>query len=449
MGRIIFPAGMQAAWLFCAADFILSHALGNKISAFAILPVYFAAVVLNVVLVQSFRSFVWPAIINLLAVVLVFSLLPPFNMSLQFIASGNILTENSFGVFLGMAIIITTAVYWYKGFRLAATELNYYNCLGEFQFGFLILFIFFALHALAKAEGVYFTPVIVFFVCGMISLFFARRERSAAAAGFSLITNASAAGCIVLTVICGLLLAVLLNPDLVDMLYRAGRSMLVFIVNLIGQMLSFLADFIPRPETAPIPLTAAKKPQEPPALSVLFRLPESLRIWGGRMVIGLFIMVILAALLRVSSDLLVSFRKRKNKIRMNAYSLNGFHLRAVFDLVRNAAVAFMKKIQWMYVRWQGRNDDVVTIKFIYGQILRWAAMAGYRRKSSQTPDELYLQMGGWFPEAAGELSFITQQFVKVRYGEVKLSKEILQQAWESYKKIKQYKKQFFFRRRRK
>ena len=87
------------------------------------------------------------------------------------------------------------------------------------------------------------------------------------------------------------------------------------------------------------------------------------------------------------------------------------------------------------------------MKFIYGQILRWAAMDGYRQKVSQTPDELYPQLTFWLPEAAYELSFITNQFVKVRYGEVKLNKDILQQAWASYRKIKQRKRRLFFQRR--
>jgi uncharacterized membrane protein YiaA len=448
--QISFLAGLQVAWLFCAVDFIFSYALGDKISAWNMLPIYFAAIVLNVIAVHTLHLFLWRAIVNLVAVFFIFVVLPPFNLSLTLITSGAQLDGSGSGILLGLAIIMTAAIFWYQGFRLATTEVSFQQCLSEFQFGFLIFLIVFFSHALSGSDKNYFIPVIIFIVCGMVSLFLSRRERSAAAGGSSFLINAAGFACIILTVLCGLLLAVLFNPALAGKLYLAGKNVLAFILNLIGQILYFLANLLPKSETGPIPMTPpVQKTPDPAEIANIFRIPPAIRYWIQILVISLFCGMILAALWSVSRQIVESFRRRKNGIRADVHSLPGSYLKNIFALIKNAATALMKRGQWLYIRFQGRNNDSLTMKFIYGQILRWAAMDGYRQKVSQTPDELYPQLAFWLPDAAYELSFITNQFIKVRYGEVKLNKDTLQQAWKSYKKIKQRKRRLFFQRRRK
>jgi hypothetical protein len=237
---------------------------------------------------------------------------------------------------------------------------------------------------------------------------------------------------------------------LADKLYWAGKSVLAFIFNLIWQVFYFLAGLLPKTENALMPMAPpANKPQDPAEIANIFSIPPEVRYWIQLLVLGLFWGMILAALWSISRQIVESFRRRKNGIRAEVHSLKGSYLKDILTLMKNAASAFIRKLQWLYIRFQGRNDDFLTMKFIYGQILRWAAMDGQRRKISQTPDELYPQLAFWLPEATRELSFITDQFVKVRYGEAGLSKELLQQAWESYKKIKQRKRRLFFKRRRK
>ena len=448
--QISFLVGLQAAWLFCAADFIFSYALGNKISVWNIMPVYFAAIVLNVLASHTLRFFLWRAIVNLLAVALIFALLPPFNLIKHFMTSGPKLLNSNSGILLGLAIIIAAAIYWYQGFRLAVAEISFQHCLREFQFGFLILVMTFFFQAGSGSDKNYFTPAILFFICGMISLFLSRRERSARSEGSSFMIDATAFVCIILTVICGLLLALLFNPDLAEMIYQAGKSVLAFIFNVIRQIFSFFAGLLPRTETASVSMMPlAQKPANPEEIANLLRIPPAVRFWLQILVGSLFFVMILAALWSVSRQILESFLRRKNGIRADVRSLRGSYLQSIIALMKNTVATFAKKLQWLYIRLRGRNNDSLTMKFIYGQILRWAAMDGYRQKVSQTPYELFPQLSSWLPEAAVELNFITNQFVNVHYGEVKLDEDILQQAWESYKKIKQRKRRLFFQRRRK
>jgi hypothetical protein len=448
--EIALLAGLQAAWLFCAADFIFSYALGDRISAWRIMPVYFAAIVLNVLAAHTLRFFIWRAIVNLLAVALIFVLLPPFNLIPHFMTSGPQLLNSNSGILLGLAIIIAAAIYWYQGLRLAIDEISFQHCLREFQFGFFIFLLIYFFQAGAGSDNNYFAPTILFFICGMISLFLSRRESAAFSEGSSFMINAAAFVCIILTVICGFILAVLFNPDLAEMLYQAGKSVLAFIFNVIRQIFSFFAGLLAKPENASLSMTPLpQKPANPEEIANLLRIPPAVRFWLQMLVGSLFFIMILTALWSVSQQILESFRRRKNGIRADVHSLKGSYLQSIIALIKNAVAMFMKKLQWLYIRLRGRNNDSLTMKFIYGQILRWAAMDGCRQKISQTPYELFPQLSRWLPEAAVELNFITNQFVNVYYGEAKLDKDILQQAWESYKKIKQRKRRLFFQRRRK
>jgi hypothetical protein len=448
--EISLSAGLQAAWLFCAADFIFSYALGDRISAWNIMPVYFAALVINILAFHTLRFFLWRAIVNLLTVALIFALLPPFNLIPHFMTSGPKLLNSSSGILLGLAIIIAAAIYWYQGFRLALAEISFQHCLREFQFGFLIFLLIFSFQAGAGANKNYFAPTILFFICGMISLFLSRRERAAFSEDSSFIINAAAFVCMIMTMICGFILAVLFNPDLAEMLYQAGKSVLAFIFDVIRQIFSFLAGLLPRTENPSVSMTPlAQKPADPAEIANLLRIPPAFRFWVQMLVGGLFFTMILAALWGLSQQILESFYRRKNRIRADVHSLRGSYLQSIIALIKNTVAMFVKRLQWLYIRLRGRSNDSLTMKFIYGQILRWAAMDGYRQKISQTPYELFPQLNSWLPEAAVELNFITNQFVNVHYGEVKLDEDILHQAWESYKKIKQRKRRLFFQRRRK
>jgi hypothetical protein len=448
LAEISFLAGLQAAWLFCAADFIFSYGLGDKISVWSIIPVYFAAAVLNVLVIHTLRLIIWRIIINSLAIAFIFYFLPPFNLSVRFMISEQ--AGGFSGILLGLVIIAITAVYWYQGFRLAAARISFPHSLGEFQFGFLIFLIIFFSQAVSGADRNYFAPTVIFFVCGMISLFLSRREGSAALSGFSIMINTAAFVCIILTVACGLILAIIFNPGLADKLYWAGKNVLLFIFNLIWQIFYFLAGLLPKPETALLPVAPpVQKPPDPSEMANIFRIPPIVRQCLQVIVVGVFSAMVIAALWSISRQIVESFLHRKGGIRGEVRSLKGNYLQSFLALIKNAARAFLKRLQWLYIRIQGRNNDVLTMKFIYGQILRWAAMDGYKQRIAQTPHELCPELAFWLPEASSELSFITQQFVKVRYGEEKLSKDIMHEAWEKYKTIKQRKKRLFFQRRRK
>jgi hypothetical protein len=81
--------------------------------------------------------------------------------------------------------------------------------------------------------------------------------------------------------------------------------------------------------------------------------------------------------------------------------------------------------------------EVVPVRQIYRQFLRWAAKGGYARNTSQTPHEYLYSLVGRLPEAQQDMAFITQQYVAVRYGTLLPDEDeinLLRQSWYHVKK---------------
>lgn len=447
--HLTLPAFLQLAWIYCAADLLFGYGLQDKVSTGNFIAVYCAAVFLNVILVRLLRSAFFHVFINVIAVILLFAAITPFNSSFSFIASGAKQAGGAPGIFLGLSIIVAAVACWYLGFRLVSSERSFENYLGEFQFGFLIFLIIFFFCALSGADRNYYIPVVVYFAVGMLLLFFSRRESTDSK--LPVPVNIAAFIFIILTLACGLVLAVLFNPELADKLYQAGKIVLGFLLDLLRQILLFIAGLFPGSEGAPPPLppSAPRIQEDPEAIAKIFSLPPFIRKFLQIMVTGIFAGLIIAALWSISRQIMESFRRRKTIAPVKVTRLRGSFLKEFFILLENWFAVWGRKIRWLYIRFRGRSDDDMTMKYIYGQILRWAAMDGLRIKISQTPDELYPELALLFPQAVPELDLITRQFARVRYGEMNLNEDDWRETWNSYNKIKQLRRRLFLKTRRK
>ncbi len=81
--------------------------------------------------------------------------------------------------------------------------------------------------------------------------------------------------------------------------------------------------------------------------------------------------------------------------------------------------------------------EIASVREIYRRFLRWAAAGGYPRRSSQTPYEYLHALSSLIPEAREQLSFITQQYVDVRYGFSLPTENDLNQLKQSWNEIAQ------------
>lgn len=78
----------------------------------------------------------------------------------------------------------------------------------------------------------------------------------------------------------------------------------------------------------------------------------------------------------------------------------------------------------------------VSIRRIYGNLVRLAADAGYPRDESQTPYEYLCTLRQAFPTSESEVTIITEAYVSAHYGEVPDSREEIQRIHDCWERVR-------------
>ncbi len=79
----------------------------------------------------------------------------------------------------------------------------------------------------------------------------------------------------------------------------------------------------------------------------------------------------------------------------------------------------------------------VSIRRIYGNLVRMATESGYPRDKSQTPYEYLQTLRQAFPASETEVTLITQAYVNAHYGEVPDSREEIQRIRDCWERVRQ------------
>lgn len=82
------------------------------------------------------------------------------------------------------------------------------------------------------------------------------------------------------------------------------------------------------------------------------------------------------------------------------------------------------------------REDLSSIRGIYATMLRFTANLGFPRRPGETPYEYLPTLSQNWPESREQLSYITETYIRVRYGGVSPSSEQLErtkQAWLAVK----------------
>ncbi len=98
------------------------------------------------------------------------------------------------------------------------------------------------------------------------------------------------------------------------------------------------------------------------------------------------------------------------------------HLRELADLAKRVGPG-------------ARFLTAVSIRRIYGNLVRMAAEAGYPRDRSQTPYEYLRTLRQVFPTNETEVTFITEAYVNAHYGEVPDSREEIQRIRDCWERV--------------
>ncbi len=341
-------------------------------------------------------------------------------------------------------VVVSSAILWGFGWRLAYVRIQFTTLISEFQFGLAILLIVFFLSAQLAMKAAALIPVtLTFFLLALSGISIAHAsERDSWFSGqykghwfgFLLLS-------IGLILAFGLLISLAINPSLVQFLLSLLAQAGQFILKMIEKAFLFLSSLFPPPKPVdlPSPVRTAQMNKMAEAPFVIFSdsTREVIRFLWGMLCLSL----ILIAVWRISSQIFHRFRRKLSGMQgVEAEPLPGAFRDDLLNLLRKIFLAF--RIKWPF-RQRKKSELVLPetefVRRIYRQLLSWAAAKGHSRNLAQTPHEYLGTLLEWLPESRRDLTFITERYVQVRYSlsvPAESGLEELRQCWQRIKQIR-------------
>jgi hypothetical protein len=439
--------GIEGCWLY-AIMALLNRQVAERLSIFGILLLYPLSFGLNrllrrlrwpVVCLRIISGIAWVAGMLLIVKIQLFGHLA-WSDTTWLLAVPRAIAEVIYTFQPELLILISTAVIWWLGRRLAYLKVSFNALVSEFQFGLFVLVFTLFIASLLEVNIDHSTYLTVsFFLISLLGIAVAHALEGTS--WLSGLYQGHWSGLLLISVslvlILGFLISSVVTPDLLQLILAAIK----WIWGLILQVLAFLVSLLPETEPAepppPMPTMPGGGDEE---TWRWFTMPEALRsglrIGWSVLIVG----VLLFALWRISSDIFRWLRRR-------LASMAGAEFEPLPGAFRADLLVLLKRILFKLLglrrlfrpraRAEPARPEIATVRQIYRQFLRWAAAAGFPRHVSQTPHEYLYEMADLLPEALGDLDLITQQYVRSRYGTRLLTEDELHQLRQSWYNVKQ------------
>lgn len=439
--------GMEGCWLYALTVLLNKQVTDGRLSVLGLLLLYPLAFGFNRLLqylrwpkfcLGTLSWLIWVVGMLLMVKIQLFSDLG-FSESAWLLALPQAIAQLIYTFKPEVLILVSSAVFWWLGRRLAYLKIDFATSVSEFQFGLVILLIAFFVTSQLRVDLANSVLIaLVFFFIALLGMSVAHAQEGGSWlaglyqghwSGLLLVS-------ISLILILGLLIGSVVTADLMQLILVA----LKWVWGLIMKMIAFIASLFPEP--GPVePLPAMPMPEvEPSEEFKLWTMPESVRS-GLR--IGLYVLwlgLILAALWRVSSQIFGWLRRK-------LAGMAGAEFEPLPGAFRSDFLGLLKRILYrmlglrLSLRLGGKSrfvlPELASIRQIYRRLLRWTAAGGYPRQVSQTPYEYLYTLGGLLPEAREDLDFVTEQYVSARYGSLLPTEDELHRLGQSWHKIKQ------------
>jgi len=451
-------AGMQACWLYTALLIMaVKTGAGERLSPTLLLSIYPISWALNGVL----RRRPWPWIGRAAASVACWLF---FTLALDWwllSSTTNLLDISWLAAFASgvihlpsfpnqeQLILVSCGLLWWLGKRLAALPRGFSTLITEFQFGLAILLILFFLASQWQMSLPGLVLVcLAFFVFSFVGISLAHADEGK---GWLYGTERSHWLTILFFAIflvfgLGLLVSAVIRPELLKTLFSLAKLFWGFVADLIAMIIAFLASLMPKSDPVPLPPPGGAPvvvPPEPPAWVELLRLPEWVRRAGQIAVSSIWIILILAALWSLSSQIIHWLRHKLDHSEGATYEpLRGAFREDLLHLLRMMLKGLTRIFAFFRPR-RRRSDslsrEAASVRQIYRRLTDWAASAGCPRHAAQTPAEYLPALAGWLPEGRLEFSLITEQYMFVRYSPHLPASDTVEsvvKAWDRLKGMK-------------
>ena len=348
-------------------------------------------------------------------------------------------------------ILVCSILLWWLGGRLLHLRLDFSTLLTEFQFGVAILLILFFFESQWGLDLPGLVPTtMAFFVFSFAgaAITHAREGAGWLSGPFRSRWMSLLIFTIVTILVGGMLIVALVKPDILKLILSLLTMVWNFFWDLVFRVISFLASLFPSQEPMDLPARPAMPavPAEPPVWTKLFRIPDWVRRFGSMMMVGVWMILILAALWSVSSQILHWLRQRlEGMSEVEVEPMSGAFLDDLLHLFKGLFLLATRFFRFLFRpfrrkrRAQAASPEISSIRAIYRRMADWAASAGCPRNVAQTPYEYQRVLALWLPEAGEDFAFITNHYVLVRYGDCLPSRGTLDQVrttWEKLTKAK-------------
>ncbi len=439
---------MEGCWLYILMTLLNKQAAGGHLSVPGILFIYPLAFIFNLLLQQLH----WPKIFNRSVSWLGWTV--SMLLMVKFQLFGNApLSDTAWLLSIPQSIaavihtfkpelliILSTGVMWWLGQRLSYLKVSFTTLVSEFQFGLLILITTFFVSSQLKIDLTNSVPsALTFFVIALLGISIAHALEGTG--WLSGLYRGHWSGLLLVSIslvlLLGLLIGVVITPDLLQLVVDAAK----WGWSLIMKALIFIASLLPASE--PDELPAEMPMPDIGGSSKIFNpwnMPEAVRRGLRISMTLLWIGLSLLVLWRISSQIF-SWLRRKLATRAGAEfePLPGA-LKADFLSILKRIIAKILGLKLTFrrrVKAETAPAEITSVRQIYRQFLHWAATGGCPRLMAQTPHEYCSTLTGLLPAVSGDLNLITQQYVRARYGVSRPTEDELDQLGQAWSRVKQ------------
>ena len=340
---------------------------------------------------------------------------------------------------------------WWLGSRLLRLRLDFSTSLTEFQFGVAMLLILFFFESQWDLDLPGLVPLtMAFFVFSFAgtAITHAREGAGWLSGPFRSRWMSLLIFTLLAILIGGMIIVALVKPDILKLILSLLTMVWNFFWDFIFRIVSFLASLFPGDEPASLPAMPAMPapPLEGPSWVKLLRMPEWVRRVGSIVMVIIWMILILAAIYSVSSQIIHWLRQRLESMsEVEVEPMSGAFLDDLLHLFKALLLLAARFFRFIFRPFRRKrtvkavSPEVSSIRTIYRRMMDWAASAGCPRHVAQTPYEFQRVLARWLPEAGEDFAFITNHYALVRYGGCLPSHDTLEQIKMTWEKLRQAK----------
>ena len=351
-------------------------------------------------------------------------------------ALGEAFTNIFYGLAPELVLLVGGGILWWFGQRMASLPMEFATALREFQFGLIVLLILlFIAYAVEVQLSHTILVVTTFFAAALLSLSIAHAQDNKQSTE---LYRGNWLGILLMSISAIILLGLAIGSVITPDLLRLVMVGLTWLWGLIVKVITFIVSLFPEPDLVPgeaLPSAGAMPVQEPD-YSKLFVLPEvvrkGLRFGWSVLMIG----VLLVFFWRISEQIFTWLRGKFGASENAEYeSLPGAFWADIQSLFKRILYWIVKILKWPALLKKPKPaepKEIISIRQLYQQLLRWAAKNGLPRPAFQTAYEYLDILQEKLPAYEHTLQYVTRKYVSARYGHVTPSAEELDQLNQSW-----------------